>query len=345
MDIDLLSKMVKELILDSDEVSLPGVGTFVAELVPSTFSDKGYTINPPYRRLYFRQRQNDTDTALVDFYATSNDTEPSTAKRIVTDFLSELRQTLQEKKVVVLPGLGRLRATRENNFFFIPNEDLDIYPAGFGLEPVSLKTHEETEDEISVAVANLGALIDFPATELELADEEEAEEDQPQEPGAETKDVGEPAVEPVPENVATEPQPATLYEGMANENDATPEDGTMGEVANEGASAEPASKSEPNPETEPETEPELNPETEPEFEVELDPESESESASYPWEEGVENEDKKGGAARKILTALLIVLTVAVVLFATFMLLAKFAPSTLDHVLYTQEQLEIINYRL
>lgn len=297
MDIDLLSKMVKELILDNDEVSLPGVGTFVAELVPSTFSDKGYTINPPYRRLYFRQRQNDTDTALVDFYATSNDTEPSTAKRIVTDFLSELRQTLQEKKMVVLPGLGRLRATRENNFFFIPNEDLDIYPAGFGLEPVSLKTHEETEDEISAAVANLGALIDFPATELELADEEEAEEDQPQKPGAETKDVGEPAVEPVPENVATEPQPVTLYEGTANEKDTMSEEGMPEEKSTE------------------------------------------------WEEGVENEDKKGGAARKILTALLIVLTVAVVLFATFMLLAKFAPSTLDHILYTREQLDIINYKL
>ena len=51
MDIDLLAKMVKEAILDHDTVTLPGVGCFVAELVPSTFSDKGYTINPPYRRL------------------------------------------------------------------------------------------------------------------------------------------------------------------------------------------------------------------------------------------------------------------------------------------------------
>ena len=54
MDIDLLSKMVKELILDNDKVVLPGLGTFVAKVVPSTFSDKGYTINPPYRKLYFR---------------------------------------------------------------------------------------------------------------------------------------------------------------------------------------------------------------------------------------------------------------------------------------------------
>ena len=41
MDIDLLSKMVKELILDNDKVVLPGLGCFVAEIVPSTFSDKG----------------------------------------------------------------------------------------------------------------------------------------------------------------------------------------------------------------------------------------------------------------------------------------------------------------
>ena len=37
MDIDLLSKMIKELILENDRVVLPGLGCFVAEMVPSTF--------------------------------------------------------------------------------------------------------------------------------------------------------------------------------------------------------------------------------------------------------------------------------------------------------------------
>ena len=67
MDIDLLSKMVKELILDDDKVVLPGLGSFVAEVVPSTFSDKGYTINPPYRRLFFRAGS-DEGGALASFY-------------------------------------------------------------------------------------------------------------------------------------------------------------------------------------------------------------------------------------------------------------------------------------
>ena len=146
MDIDLFSDIVKSLILDNDEVTLPGLGTFVSELMPSTFSDKGYTINPPYRRLSFRQRSGSSDSLLVDFYSKTNGIDPDKAAEIVGDFLEGLKETLSSKKLVVLPGLGRLRATKENAFFFIADEDLDIFPEGFGLEPVSLKAHEETQE-------------------------------------------------------------------------------------------------------------------------------------------------------------------------------------------------------
>lgn len=159
MDIDLLSKMVKELILDDDKVVLPGLGCFVAEIVPAYFSDKGYTINPPYRKLYFRSRP-DEGEALIDFYAKSNDVAYDVAEKIVKDFVAELRTVLMAKKVVVFPALGRLRATKENNVFFIADEDLDIYPEGFGLEPISLKTHQETAEEVSVAVAGLKTMLD-----------------------------------------------------------------------------------------------------------------------------------------------------------------------------------------
>ena len=155
MDIDLFSNIVKDLILDNDEVTLPGLGTFVSELMPSSFSDKGYTINPPYRRLSFRQRWKEDDSLLVDFYSETNGIEKSQAAEIVGEFVSGLKETLQSKKLIVLPGLGRLRATKENAFFFIADEDLDIYPGGFGLEPVSLKTHEETPEEVTAVVKEL----------------------------------------------------------------------------------------------------------------------------------------------------------------------------------------------
>ena len=151
--------MVKELILDKDEVSLPGVGTFVAEMVPSVFSDKGYTINPPYKRLSFRQKSTGDDSLLIDFYARCNNLDIETASRIILEFLHEMRHVLETRKSIVFPGLGKLRATRENYFFFVADEDLDIYPEGFGLEPISLKTHEETPAEVSATMAALRGIL------------------------------------------------------------------------------------------------------------------------------------------------------------------------------------------
>lgn len=147
MNIDLLSKMIAELILDHDEVSLPGIGTFIAEYTGASFSDKGFTINPPYRKLSFRSREKSSDL-LVDFYSSSNGIEKSEARKVITSFVAEMKDILLKKKVMVFPGLGRLRATKENILFFVPDEELDIYPEGFGLTPVSLKRHgEETVDE------------------------------------------------------------------------------------------------------------------------------------------------------------------------------------------------------
>jgi nucleoid DNA-binding protein len=180
MDIDLLAKMVKEAILDHDTVTLPGVGCFVAELVPSTFSDKGYTINPPYRRLYFSPKQGG-DTYLVDLYARDNEeVDTDMATRILTEFLAEMKDVLKVKKTVVFPGLGRLRATRENHFFFVADEDLDIYPEGLGLAPLSLKTHVETPEEVATAVAGLAELIEeIPGQARNDEEEARNEEEEP----------------------------------------------------------------------------------------------------------------------------------------------------------------------
>ena len=216
MDIDLLSKMVKELILDDDKVVLPGLGCFVAEIVPAYFSDKGYTINPPYRKLYFRSRP-DEGEALIDFYAKSNEVAYDVAEKIVKDFVAELKAVLMAKKVVVFPGLGRLRATKENNVFFIADEDLDIYPEGFGLEPISLKTHQETPEEVSAAVAGLKTMLE-PAVPEPVVPEPEPEPVVPEpipepEPEVIPEQVPEPEVIPEPEPTPEpEPEPEPIPE-------------------------------------------------------------------------------------------------------------------------------------
>jgi nucleoid DNA-binding protein len=272
MDIDLLSKMVKELILDDDKVVLPGLGCFVAEIVPAYFSDKGYTINPPYRKLYFRARPDEGD-ALIDFYAKSNDVSYEAAEKIIKDFIAELKSILLSKKVVVFPGLGRLRATKENNVFFIADEDLDIYPEGFGLKPVSLKTHTETAAEVSAAVADLKSML---AAEPDPTPEQEPVEEPDPTPAPE------PEVVEVPEPVE-EPESAEELEPVED----------------------PEPVEEPEPEIEIFVEPMPEPETEPEPEKapEPEPEKEPETPAVPKKSGV-----KWG---KMLLVVLIVLVILV----------------------------------
>ena len=256
MDIDLLSKMVRELILDNDKVFLPGLGAFVAEVVPSSFSDKGYTVNPPYRRLSFRTKA-EPDSLLADLYAASNGVDAEVAERIVGTFTSEMREVLKSKKVVVFPGLGRLRATKENNFFFVADEDLEIYPEGFGLEPVSLKSHQDVRSpmQMSAMMDDLKSILeDFPeeavasgsvdaATEnTEIPDYPEDESDASDQPGIEVaaeEESSAKASEPASEEVSEDASAPASEESPMEASEEEPED--MASEMSDGA-AEPASE-------------------------------------------------------------------------------------------------------
>ena len=141
-----MAEMIRELVPVKEEIALPGVGVFVVEEVPAAFSDRGYTVNPPYLRLAFRQKES-ADNSLVKLYARNKSISEKEASTILGGFFKLLTSVLKDKKSVALPGLGRLRATNENIFFFVQNEDLDLYPQGFGLESISLKTLTTAADD------------------------------------------------------------------------------------------------------------------------------------------------------------------------------------------------------
>lgn len=391
MDIDLLSKIVKELILDNDEVALPGIGSFIAEIVPSVFSDKGYTINPPYRRLSFRQKESGDENMVIDFYARCNNIDTPTASRIIREFLEEMRRVLETKKSIVFPGLGKLRATKENYFFFVADEDLDIYPEGFGLEPISLKTHEETPAEVSATMAALRSILN-PEEEIEEANKP-----------AETAKAEE------AEETTTAPAEGNAKEAVANQEEAKvnaadakmEEDGAnASESENQTTDTEEAAPAEANTEevevnvNEPATE-EVNEPAEVNAPAEQTEDNATPSGDNPVNvndlaanaktaenaETVENTepepaevpmtDNKSGATMPATTAtstattattvqatsqkpagsktwqvikwtVIILVILAVTALLTFIILAHIAPDFIDTILYTPEELEILN---
>ena len=373
MDIDLLSKIVKELILDNDEVALPGIGSFIAEIVPSVFSDKGYTINPPYRRLSFRQKGSGDENMVIDFYARCNNIDTPTASRIIREFLEEMRHVLETKKSIVFPGLGKLRATKENYFFFVADEDLDIYPEGFGLEPISLKTHEETPAEVSATMAALRSILNPEEAETATAEAEETttapaegnakedvanqEEAKVNATDAKMEEDGTNASEaetPTTDTEEAAPAEANTEEVEVNANESATED--VNEPAEVNVPAEPAENNATPAGDNPVSDNDLA------ANAETAENTEPEPAEVPMT------DNKSGATMPATTTtstattaqttsqkpagcktwqvikwtMIILVILAVTALLTFIILAHIAPDFIDSILYTPEELEILN---
>ena len=344
MDISLFSEMIKNLILDNDEVTLPGVGSFVSEVVPSSFSDKGYTINPPYRKLSFRHRQG-KDNLLAEFYSKSNGTDLESAEKLVKVFLDGLEEDLRTKKTVEMPGLGRLRATREGTIFFIPDEDLDIYCSGFGLQPVSLKTHEETPEEVARAVSDLRKMVDDPVPPLKPLPEtghEEAVGTEP-EPVAATDPASRPepvaATEPAscPEPVA--PEPASCPEPVAPD----PASPTSVEDSPAGPSAPVAAASTQDLPAAPATPVELpTPAAQGTPAAPASPDVPAAPAS-PDQSATQVSPAHSGNVRKkrLLTGVAVVIFIALLALGGFILLSRLSPDLVDRMLYSEDELRLI----
>lgn len=338
MDVELLSRIIRELIIDHDEVALPQVGTFVAELVPASFSDRGYTVNPPYRRLSFVQRPG-SDTLLVDFYAKANGMDLRMAESYLGDFLSELRKVLEERKVIVLPGLGRLRATRENALFFVPEEDLDIYPDGFGLKSVSLKHIPSEQEAVEIPVSFVNAVAGTgrhasvaPESPEASSEKPESAEAVPERIEASSPEAGPAPAETVPAGPVPDETAGPVSAGLPSDADAAAAVEAEGqtESARE-ADAVQAAETETVAVAGVGTEAAIGTGTEAEAGTE------SEEPAQP----------SSGDRRKALKAVLIALgtcvAVAGLLLAVFLILADVAPDFIDSILYTPEELRIINY--
>ena len=305
MDIELLSRMVAELIVKNDSVGLPGMGSFVAEIVPASFSDRGYSITPPYRKLSFRGGY-PTDSLLVDYYAKSNGTDKEEARSTITDYVIQMKSVLKERKTIIFPGLGKLRATKDNTFFFVPDENLDIYPDGITLQPISLKTHSVSSEELARAVSSISELIAAqpkPAETTQLSDSQD------------TAEVDQPAAE----------QPAS---------DPQPEVGVQ-----PGPSEQPVQAEQPASDPQPEVAVQPGPSEQP---VPSDQPAQPAQAEQPASTTIDPEPDNGKSKRWWIWPL-VVLGLVIVALAVFMILGRTAPDLIDPLLYTPEELRIINY--
>ena len=138
MDSVLFSKILRQMLSSHTRIFLPGLGEFFVLQMGASLSDRGFTINPPYKKLAFRQSDSG-DTLLAEFIASSNRVDLSTAKRVVADYVERLSRQLQIERSVLFEGLGRLLLSRTGDLFFVQDVDARIFPDSDCLEAISMR--------------------------------------------------------------------------------------------------------------------------------------------------------------------------------------------------------------
>lgn len=138
MNLELLSSILNKLTLHHERVSLPGLGSFVGEVAPAYFSLAGKAINPPYRRILFRSKELHNDGLLTECYAKELEISREVAEEKLHQFAEWLKIELSEKQHFKFPNFGTIRATADNDYYFVAQQGIFNYIEAFGLEPVTV---------------------------------------------------------------------------------------------------------------------------------------------------------------------------------------------------------------
>lgn len=329
MDQKLFSDIIKEVLVRDGHACLPGLGTFVTEEAPAQFSEKGFTINPPYLKIEFRTDM-PQDQGLVDFYCKANRESSNVAREVIIDYIAALGKQLYQLKNLDFPGLGRLRAARGGAVVFVPDEDLSIFPQYDCLEPVSLRFRPEPVMGF--------ASEDVPAEEVPVeetpADDVSAEKIPVDETPAtvEVEETGAPAEEA--ESIA----PAE--EAVAGQEISAPAEA----VAEESAETEAVVPVEPAAEETAEA-------------IEEAPSAEEESVEESAEPAVEDtaespstteetaEETPSNPAKTFWIGVLVLVILAALFFAAVAIIGRTYPELIDPYLYTPSELKILRAKL
>ena len=141
----MLSKLVKEGLIEQEKVVVSGLGTFYTLPVPATFSQDGKSIIPPSLKICFEYAPNCKDDFLATFYSQLNNVDSTIAKEEVESLLKELKSHLSSEGVIEIPEIGKINVNKNSIAQFTSADNGTLFSTVYGFEPISIKPLIEKE--------------------------------------------------------------------------------------------------------------------------------------------------------------------------------------------------------
>lgn len=168
MNLSDLSNLLRQLLSENDEVSLPGMGHFVIVDIPSELINGGKAITPPSRKIVFESSDGDSDKLLVLAYCRERGISENDAAKELSELLRQFKKELVDNAGAEIPGFGRITFGAGGSFVFESDDSFDVAADSYCLETLPLKImndQQPVEEEF---------VID--SMDIEMADSEENEQ-------------------------------------------------------------------------------------------------------------------------------------------------------------------------
>ena len=134
MQIDIPAHIEKLLFLH-DALVIPGFGGFTATRTPASTDFAGSAVHPPAKTLAFSENLSIDDGLLSADIADTHSITTEDAANAVAEFVEKMRQLLDQREIVTLPGVGRLYKNYVQKIQFLPDAT-NFNAASYGLPPL-----------------------------------------------------------------------------------------------------------------------------------------------------------------------------------------------------------------
>ncbi len=129
-----LPTLIEYLLLTHDYVVVPGMGTFIAQQTAAHRNDEEEAFLPPVRSLRFNAGLNHEDNLLPDSIKSIYNTTPEQAEQMLTVWVSEFAQALEDEQELEFGTLGIFTRERNGSLVFTSHESGIASPDFYGLD-------------------------------------------------------------------------------------------------------------------------------------------------------------------------------------------------------------------
>lgn len=340
MDINLLSKLIKESLFDQDRVVISGIGYFTTEQIAAKFSEDGKSILPPHLKISFIFDKTISDDHLKKLYIHKADAKSEEAAAQWESFMEEFKENLKKEGKIEIPQIGELFYNGNNTLEFSTHDNGTLFQTVYGLEQIPIKPLTNT-----IPVIEMGDNLDIRDIKNESESNIGTKEETP-----DSKEEENPAT-PVEDETKIEKEVSSEQRDVAEPTDnkkentevASESDNRAEEADSETTSKDSEAEITQNPDNEDST-----PITEITSDTATDSTSDStvktvtDSASNTSEEG--NEDTLPAVGTKkshlLRNTIIIIAAMIIIVIAAIIILGQ--QGILDNILYTPEELELID---